>query len=415
MGESESEPQSAPIPPESAFELDKHEIIRPLASGGMAQLFLAWQHGAGGVKRRVVVKRIHRHLVGEPEFVEMFLNEARIAAGLSHPNIVHIYDVVETNDGDTVLVMEYVNGVSVHALLRAARQKGIRLPLGFAVHIALAVAEALEYAYSAAGPDGQALRIVHRDVSPSNVLVSVEGRIKLVDFGIAKALANATVTKTGHIKGKYRYMAPEQLKGETLDARTDLFALGSMLYEMTTGTRAFPGTSDAEIITALLTCEVEPPSRRVADYPPELERIVLRCLSRDRVGRPSSGRELIEELEACASACDWTMRSVSLGAFVTSLFPAQAEPEAPSTSGPHSASGPRSAPKRPTGTPPLSVRRQMATMPMVVPEPVAPPEIVVTVEEEAGAPFRDAKTLLVITVLVIASAVFWLLVYPRLG
>jgi serine/threonine protein kinase len=413
MGESDSETESvAPIPPDSSFELDKHEIIRPLATGGMAQLFLAWQYGAGGVKRRVVVKRIHRHLVGEPEFVEMFLNEARIAAGLSHPNIVHIYDVVETNAGDTVLVMEYVNGVSVHALLRAARQNGLTLPLGFAVHIAIAVAEALEYAYAAAGADGVPLRIVHRDVSPSNVLVSVEGRIKLVDFGIAKALANASVTKAGHVKGKYRYMAPEQLKGEPLDARTDLFALGAMLYEMTTGSRAFAGSSDAEIITALLTCEVEPPSRRVADYPPELERIVLRCLSRERGGRPSSGRELIEELEACAVSCDWTMRSVSLGVFVRSLFPAHLEAEAPSASGPRA-----SAPRSSTPTPPVSAPRQMSTLPMIGPDALMQAEIDVTVDYDAGPrqPLRDASTLLIVTFLVVASALFWLVVYPRLG
>ena len=413
MGDSESAPAPVPIPPESSFELDKHEIIRPLATGGMAQLFLAWQHGAGGVKRRVVVKRIHRHLVSEPEFVEMFLNEARIAAGLSHPNIVHIYDVVETNDGDTVLVMEYVNGVSVHALLRAARQKGMRLPLGFAVNIALAVAEALEYAYNSVGPDGHPLRIVHRDVSPSNVLVSIEGRVKLVDFGIAKALANGSVTKTGHVKGKYRYMAPEQLKGELLDARTDLFALGAMLYEMTTGARAFPGSSDAEIITALLTSEVVPPSKRVADYPAELERIVLRCLSRDREGRPSSGRELIDELEGCATICDWTMRSVSLGAFVRSLFPAQLEIEPPP-----SASGPRATtPRRPMATEPLLAPVQMSTMPLTVPQRGAEPEIDVTVEEERRPrpPILDAKTLLIVTFLVIASAVFWLLVYPQLS
>lgn len=410
MGDSESAPTPVPAPPlDSSFELDKHEIIRPLATGGMAQLFLAWQHGAGGVKRRVVVKRIHRHLVGEPEFVEMFLNEARIAAALSHPNIVHIYDVVETSDGDTVLVMEYVNGVSVHALLRAARQKGIRLPLGFAVHIAIAVAEALEYAYGAVGLDGQFLRIVHRDISPSNVLISVEGRIKLVDFGIAKALENVSVTKAGHVKGKYRYMAPEQLKGETLDGRTDLFALGAILYEMTTGSRAFAGTSDAEVITALLTSEIVPPSRRVDDYPPELERIVLRCLSRERTERPGSARELIEELEACVFSCDWTMRSFSLGAFVKTLFPAQLESEAPSTSGPRPASPRRSVPP--------STRRQLFTMPMVPLDPGAPPELHVTVEEQARPrrPIQDATTLLVITIVVIASAIFWLVVYPRLG
>jgi hypothetical protein len=185
-----------------------------------------------------------------------------------------------------------------------------------------------------------------------------------------------------------------------------------MLYEMTTGSRAFAGSSDAEIITALLTCEVEPPSRRVADYPPELERIVLRCLSRERGGRPSSGRELIEELEACAVSCDWTMRSVSLGVFVRSLFPAHLEAEAPSASGPRA-----SAPRSSTPTPPVSAPRQMSTLPMIGPDALMQAEIDVTVDDDAGPrqPLRDASTLLIVTFLVVASALFWLVVYPRLG
>jgi serine/threonine protein kinase len=403
--------ESNSLPAESPFELEHHEIIRPLASGGMAQLYLAWQVRPGGVRRRVVLKRIHRHLVADPEFVEMFLNEARIGAGLTHPNIVHLYDVLTTKDGDPVLVMEYINGVSVHGLLRAARRQEMGFPLNFAVHVVMAIAEALEYAYETVGPDGEKLRIVHRDVSPSNILVSVEGRVKLVDFGIAKASASAALTKAGQVKGKYQYMSPEQLRGEELDARSDLFALGAILYELTTGSRVFRGKTDVELITALLTAEIDPPSSRKEGYPEELERIVMSCLSRSRDARPPSARALYEQLESCATACDFTMRSVTLGTFVSTLFPERLEADpAPS--------GPRPVLK----TEPLIVPTMPLPMAIVQPSPSgAPPEsasgpdVDVPIDIDVAPAKRDATVLVVGIGLVVASILFWLVVYPLLA
>lgn len=316
---------------ESTQWLPDHEVIGVLASGGMAKIYLAWQMKSGGFRRKVVLKRIHRHLLADETFVQMFLHEGRVGAGLSHRNIAHIYDVLVSVEGDPVIVMEYVRGASVQTLLRALRARQSRMPVPVAVTIAMEVCEAIDYAFNSTGPDGEPMRIVHRDISPSNILLSLDGQVKLLDFGIAKTAAAVELTKAGNIKGKYGYMAPEQLRGQIVDARTDIFSLGAVLYEMTVGRRPFRGKNEAEQISALLMDPIVPPSQLIADYPPELEQIVMRALNRDRLQRFQSPRELADELERCASTHDWTMKTVAMSTFLKAVVGTEIPEPTPST------------------------------------------------------------------------------------
>jgi len=399
-----SPPPNLPSPGSKDF-LPGYEVIGAFASGGMAEVILAWQTSSGGLRRKVVLKRIHRHLLADENFVEMFLHEGRVAAGLSHRNIAHVYDVVQTREGDHVIVMEYIRGASVQALLKTLRQREARMPVAFALGVAMEVCEAIDYAYNASGPDGEPLHVVHRDISPSNVLVSLDGQVKLLDFGIAKTTSPAALTKAGSIKGKFGYMAPEQLRGEQVDCRTDLFSLGAVLYEMTTGRRPFRGRNEAEQIAALLMDEIPRPSQVVPDYPPELERIVMRALERDRHQRFQSPRELSDELERCADANDWTMKSVSMGAFVKSLVGTEIVE-------PASVSAPQLVPAAPasdSGSRPLA----SGTRPAVGGGGGQEAEIPIVVEPEAASrPWLVPA--LALGGLVLASALFWLVVFPLL-
>jgi serine/threonine-protein kinase len=396
---------SAAVAAEGAAPLlPGYDVIGQFASGGMAEVILAWQTSAGGFRRKVVLKRIHRHLLADENFVEMFLHEGRVAAGLAHRNIAHVYDVVKTSEGEHVIVMEYIRGASLQALLKALRQRGARMPIAFAVGVALEVCEAIDYAFNASGPDGEPMRVVHRDISPSNVLVSLDGQVKLLDFGIAKTTSPVALTKAGSVKGKYGYMAPEQLRGELVDCRTDLFSLGAVLYEMTTGRRPFRGRNEAEQVAALLMDEIPRPSEVDPDFPPELERIVMKALTRDRLQRYQSPRELSDDLERCADANDWTMKSVSMGAFVKSVVGELAEPTAttvrslsPAVPSSGSGSGPLAS-----GTRPASEG--------------APPEADIPIDlEPAAAEARPwVVPALAVGGLVVVSALFWLVVFPLL-
>lgn len=399
-----SPPPSAPTPGSKEF-LPGYEVIGAFASGGMAEVILAWQTSSGGFRRKVVLKRIHRHLLADENFVEMFLHEGRVAAGLSHRNIAHVYDVVQTREGDHVIVMEYIRGASIQALLKALRQREARMPLAFAVSVVMEVCEAIDYAYNASGPDGEPMRVVHRDISPSNVLISLDGQVKLLDFGIAKTTSPVALTKAGSIKGKFGYMAPEQLRGEIVDCRTDLFSLGAVLYEMTTGKRPFRGRNEAEQVAALLMDEIPPPTKVDPDYPPELERIVMRALDRDRLQRFQSPRELSDELERCADVHDWTMKSVSMGAFVKSLVGSEIPEPAPLSSHQLTAAPARISD---SGSGPLaSGTRRLGGAP-----PEAEIPIIVDGEGTPGRPWLVPA--LVVGGLVVASALFWAVVFPLL-
>jgi serine/threonine-protein kinase len=206
----------------------------------MAEVFLAWQLGPGGFERRVALKKLLPHLTDEPDCVAMFLDEARIAAQLQHRNITQIYEVGK-QEGDFFIVMEYVNGPSLRSLMRAeVRELKSQVPLGVAYGITSAVLEALAYAHQVVDARGRKLSVVHRDVTPRNIMLTQQGEVKLLDFGIARAETQLHVTKTGVVKGTMPYMAPEQARGEEVDHRCDLYSVGAILYEMLTGRRAYP-------------------------------------------------------------------------------------------------------------------------------------------------------------------------------
>src|SRR5438552_5671450 len=216
--------------------IGKYKLLRLIASGGMAEVYLARQAGAAGFEKLVCLKRILPHLARDRQFVEMFLNEARLAARLDHPNIVSIYDLGEAN-GNYFIAMEFIDGPSLRAVHKLSAERNELLPIPEICKIISMAAGGLQYAHDLADDKGEPLHLVHRDISPDNLLVHRNGSAKVVDFGIAKAANSSSQTRTGTLKGKVAYMPPEQLRGEQLDRRTDVFALGVVLYELLTGKR----------------------------------------------------------------------------------------------------------------------------------------------------------------------------------
>ncbi|MEM9491715.1 MAG: serine/threonine-protein kinase, partial [Myxococcota bacterium] len=300
--------------------LDNYENPQHLAYGGMAELFLALQVGANGFRRQVVLKRILPQFSSDSNFVDMFLNEARIASKLSHPNIVRCYEVLES-ESRPVMVMEYVHGSTVRELMVALYRKKERLFFGQVVRIVAAVCDALDYAYNGRGPDLIPRRVIHRDVTPTNVLVSLDGDIKLTDFGIAKAMQSDIATRTATLKGKCSYMAPEVVLGEPMDHRADIFSAGVMLFELTTGKRLFRRETDMATMQAILRHEVPDPSSIVKGYPPKLQEILLKALERRPEDRYTSAGQLGSDLQECALREGWSTERVDLEDLMLRLFP----------------------------------------------------------------------------------------------
>jgi serine/threonine protein kinase len=248
--------------------LGKYEILRHIATGGMAEIFLARATGIEGFEKLVVIKRILPHLAVEPEITKMFLDEARIAATLHHSNIVQVFDIGAV-DGQYFLAMEFLEGEDVSRIRRATRVARVALPLDHALNIVINACAGLHYAHERPGLDGKPLNIVHRDVSPQNVLVTYEGEVKLVDFGIAKASTRASAaTRVGTLKGKIRYMSPEQARSEPLDRRSDVFSTAIVLWELTTGRRLFHGRAEFDVLKAIIETDAPLPSSIVPGYPP---------------------------------------------------------------------------------------------------------------------------------------------------
>ena len=290
----------------------RYHLLERLARGGMGEVYLAVATGAGGAAKLVVVKRVLESLADDPEFVEMFLNEARLAATLDHPNIVRVYDVVDI-DARSSIVMEYIHGVSLGVLLHAAKRADSALPLDAAVAIVDRVAAALEHAHEATTLDGRELSIVHRDVSPNNIVIGYGGEVKLIDFGIARAMAATRITRGDVLKGKVAYMAPEQCTGGAIGRHTDLFALGIVLYEATTMRRAFRTDNDMLTMNRIVSGTVTPPSQLVPDYPPMLEEVVMRCLEVDPAARFGSTQEFRAALGEVVRRLGFELGAVDLG------------------------------------------------------------------------------------------------------
>lgn len=283
--------------------LDRFELIAELASGGMATVFLARLSGAAGFQRLVAIKRLHPHLAREPEFVEMFLDEARLAARIHHPNVVPIQEVGESDDG-YYLVMDYIEGDTLARVLARAAKTQTQVPYGVTIRVMLDVLAGLHAAHEMKDDRGEPLQIVHRDVSPQNILVGVDGVARVVDFGVARAAARLSTTRSGQLKGKLAYMAPEQARGGAIDRRADLFACGIVLWEALATKRLFRGEGEAETLNRVLYDPIPPPSSARPDVPKSLDELCMKALAREPDERFPTAQDFADELERVARALD---------------------------------------------------------------------------------------------------------------
>ena len=262
----------------------------------MAEIYLAWQSGAEGFQKQVVLKRILPALAADPAFVRMLVDEAHIASTLNHGNLVQVLDLGKSED-EFFLVLEFVDGWSLEHVRKRAQKARMKLPLPLILYISSALCRALAYVHTRKR-GGKPLGIVHRDVTPQNVLLSREGEVKLADFGIAKAAGRREKSATGIIKGKFAYMSPEQTVGGELDARSDLFAVGTMLYVLTTGKKPFDGATDLDVLMQVRKAKYEKPSTMVKEFNPEVERFIARALRPDRSRRWQSAAQMADRLDS---------------------------------------------------------------------------------------------------------------------
>ena len=306
-------------------QLGRYEIVKHLASGLMAELLLARARGLEGFERHFVIKRIRAEQERDEAFIEMFLAEARLAASLHHHNIVQVHDIGE-DDGKPYFAMEYVHGEDLRRVLGRLFERGEHIPLEHVIAIVCSVAGALHHAHEALGPDRVSLGIVHRDVTPANILLGYDGNVKVVDFGIARAAMRRTETQAGMLVGKAPYMAPEQCVGGTIDRRSDVFALGIVLFELITGRRLFKGDNEFLTMSAVVEANVPPPSAHRSDVSPALDKIVLKALSRDPAQRYQTAEQMFFALDTLASAEGLRSSGLGLAAFMKELFGHRVEP-----------------------------------------------------------------------------------------
>jgi serine/threonine protein kinase len=285
----------------------RYEILHPLGVGGMAEVYKARVAGPAGFQREVVLKRLHACHGQDPEFVAMFEDEARILGLLHHPNVVQALDFAKS-DGQLHLVLEYVEGPSLGRVLRSGRT----VPPAIVAFIGREIARALDYVHNVEDPTGTPLRLVHRDVTPSNIMVTPSGTVKLLDFGIAKFATATQPTRGGNAKGKPGYLAPEQLRGDTeIDGRVDLFALGVVLYELLRGERLFSGENDLSTMKKIIEMKISPPSQGLMGVPPALDRIIMRALERDRSRRYANASQMARDLDAVVMAAELHVEDVA--------------------------------------------------------------------------------------------------------
>jgi serine/threonine-protein kinase len=298
--------------------IGRYELLHKIAAGGMAEIFLARQWGQGGFFRDVVIKRLFPHYAEHEHALRMFQDEARLLSELSHPNIPQVYDLGYA-DGYWYLAMEHVRGVSLADLCRAAAKSNKPMPLAVAIGIVHQVSMALHHAHERHDREGRALRIVHRDVTPHNIMVSLDAVVKVLDFGVAQTTARMD-TDAGAVRGTYAYMGPEQVRGRPLDKRADVFALGVVLYELTTGRRLFRG-NDIQVMTQIVEQDVIPPSRLLSNYPAELEQVVINALARDRGKRTPSAAHLALALDQFCMRSGLVTGPLVISHYVRTLFP----------------------------------------------------------------------------------------------
>ncbi|MFL5321178.1 MAG: serine/threonine protein kinase, partial [Myxococcaceae bacterium] len=310
-----------------AVDFGRYQLLKKIASGGMGQVFLARTGGSGGFEKLLVIKRILPQLVEDEEFIEMFFDEARIAARLNHPNLVQIFDLDQA-EGSHYLAMEYVAGEDLRRVDKKARAISTPIPLGLILRIISDAAAGLDYAHKARDAQGKPLNLVHRDVSPQNILVGFDGAVKLIDFGVAKAAGRMQHTASGILKGKYPYMSPEQADGQEMDGRSDQFALGIVCWELLTQQRLFKGESDMHTLRLVKDCLVPKPSSLNPEVPPAIDEVVLKALAPKAQDRYRDAAEFRLAIENLLISHSIPASSAHLSAWMQQIYAERIEREA---------------------------------------------------------------------------------------
>jgi serine/threonine protein kinase len=306
--------------PCNADGLVRYALVGEIGVGGMARVHLAYLDGPGGFRKWVAIKRIHRHLASDDTFVRMFLDEARVAARISHPHVAQVFELGRHRH-TYWLAMEYLHGEPLHELICASAERGRKaLDPYLSARLIAEAAEGLHAAHELRDHDGSLLNLVHRDVSPHNIFVTYDGSAKMVDFGIATGAGRLACTRVGTLKGKLAYMSPEQIRGRPLDRRADVFALGIVLWELTTGERLFRGETELETLERVQACRVPRPTKRFPGFPPELEAILLAALQKDRGLRLRSARELSRALRRFGARADGPVDCEEVSAHVREVL-----------------------------------------------------------------------------------------------
>ena len=329
---------TAPEPPRVEEEevtdgtkFGQYVLIEKIATGGMAEVWKARMRGVEGFQKIVAIKKILPHLSDNQDFIEMFVDEAKLAAQLNHNNIIHIYDLGKIQNS-YYIAMEYIDGFDLKTILRRGEERGQPMEPQLALFIASKIASALDYAHRKRDFEEKEMGLVHRDVSPQNVLISQEGDIKLCDFGIAKAASKASHTQAGALKGKLQYMSPEQAWGRSIDRRSDIFALATVLFEMLSGRKLFTGDNELSILEQVREARVTPPSQMNDEVTPEIDRIVLKALQKDPANRYQTAGEMARDIDAVLYNFKPTPTSADLAIYMHRMstsepLPPQHEPE----------------------------------------------------------------------------------------
>lgn len=305
--------------PGGTYFLGRYRVVDEIGLGGMASVHLARMDGPGGFQRWVAIKKIHAHLIEDESFVQMFLDEARVAARINHPNVVSVYDLGK-HDDTYWIAMEYLHGEALREIMRRTEELGTAMPPEIACRVIADAAEGLHAAHELLGKNGEQLDLVHRDVTPHNLFVTYDGVTKVVDFGIAKFASRMSTTRAGTLKGKLAYMSPEQVQGEQIDRRTDIFALGVVLWELTTGQRLFRMENDLDTLAKVQECNVPRPSTLIRGYPIDLEKIVMKALSKNRAERFRTAREFSRALQGLLMRRGLFVASDEVSGYIRSIF-----------------------------------------------------------------------------------------------
>ncbi len=348
----------------------KYYLLERINVGGMAEVFRAKAYGVEGFERLVAVKRILPNIAEDTEFIKMFIDEAKIAVQLNHANIAQIFDLGMVN-ASYYIALEHIHGRDLRAIFDRCRNHGEPMPVAQACFVVMKVCEGLDYAHNKRDSSGRPLNLVHRDVSPQNIIVSFEGEVKLIDFGIAKAAGKGSKTQAGILKGKFGYMSPEQVRGLPIDRRSDIFSCGIVLYELLTGERLFVGESDFSTLEKVRNVEILPPSTYNRKIPDELERIVLKALAKDQDDRYQNAIDLHDELQAFVYTAGEFYSRKDLAGWSKRVFAREIEEETAKLESYKALRPPEQAgaqPRRKAGKPTAPLRLTLA-MPTVAPAP----------------------------------------------